>query len=65
MNLVLFGIYWAIYTAFVFLSAFRPSFMEILIWDGIPVSVVYGMGLIIGAFVFALFYCWLCRERSS
>lgn len=64
VNLFLFAIYGLSYAAFVLLSAFRPSFMEVLL-DGIPMAIVYGMGLIIGAFGVALFYCWFLREDRS
>jgi len=64
LGLVFFFLYSAVYAAFVLLSAFRPTTMGEPVWQGVNLAVVYGMALIIGAFVLSILYCWLCREPA-
>jgi uncharacterized membrane protein (DUF485 family) len=61
-GLVLFAIYLAVYTGYVWLSAFRPDLAEATPVAGVNVAVLYGFGLIVAAFVLALLYGWLCRK---
>jgi uncharacterized membrane protein (DUF485 family) len=61
-GLVLFAAYLAAYGAFVVLNAFHPLVMEATPVAGLNVAVLYGMGLIAGAFALAVIYVWLCRE---
>lgn len=61
-GLVLFALYFSFYAVFVVLNAFQPQAMAMNLM-GINLAVVYGMGLIVAAFVLALLYCWLCRGR--
>ena len=64
-GLVLFAIYLVIYSGFVWLNAFRPELAEVPLVAGINVAIVYGFGLIIAAFVLAIFYGWLCRSTRG
>lgn len=67
-GLILFVIYLVLYGGFVLLNAFRPSLMEITPFAGVNLAILYGLGLIVGAFLLALVYGWLCRapvEDSS
>jgi uncharacterized membrane protein (DUF485 family) len=61
-GLVLVGVYLAVYAGFVVLNAFLPQVMESRV-IGISLAVVYGLALIIAAFVLAVVYAWLCRSR--
>jgi len=63
-GLILFVIYVLFYATFVWLSAFRLDAMKREI-GGVTLSVLYGFGLIIAAFVLALVYMVLCRRRSG
>jgi uncharacterized membrane protein (DUF485 family) len=63
LGLIFFAVYGSAYTAFVLLSAFRPDVMARVSLGGVNLSVVYGMGLIVGAFALALLYCWLLRKQ--
>lgn len=61
IGLVLFAVYSAIYGGFVLLNAFSPETMEMTPIAGVNLAILYGFGLIIVAFVLAMFYGWLCR----
>lgn len=58
---ILFLLYLILYSGFVLLSAFAPSTMERTPFAGVNLAVLYGLALIAVAFLFALFYDWLCR----
>jgi uncharacterized membrane protein (DUF485 family) len=60
-GLVLFVVYLIIYSAFVLLNAFAAEWMKLTVL-GINLAVLYGLGLIVAAFVLALVYAWLCRS---
>ncbi len=64
LGLALFTLYLAAYTGFVLLSAFAPSILEDAPLAGVNIAILYGMGLIIGAFVLALLYAWLLRRKA-
>lgn len=57
----LFVIYLVFYVAYVLLVAFRLDVMRQAPIGGINLAILYGFGLIIGAFVLALLYGVLCR----
>ena len=61
----LFLIYLAVYFAYCMLVAFRIDVMRAIGWGGVNVAILYGFGLIVSAFVIALFYAWLCRAKPS
>ena len=59
-GLVLFAVYLLVYGVFVLLNAFAADVMKVTIL-GVNRAVLYGLGLIVAAFVLALVYAWLCR----
>ncbi len=63
-GLILFVFYVLFYAAFVWLSAFRPETMK-REFAGVTLAVLYGLGLIVLAFVLALIYMTLCRGRAG
>jgi uncharacterized membrane protein (DUF485 family) len=63
-GLILFVVYVLFYAAFVYVSAFRLEMMK-QEFGGVTLSVLYGFGLIIAAFVLALLYMILCRRRAG
>ena len=65
LGLFLFTVYTLFYAGFVLLNAFAADTMEWLPFAGINLAIWYGFGLIIGAFVLAGVYGFLCRERSE
>ncbi|MGH7177830.1 MAG: DUF485 domain-containing protein [Tepidisphaeraceae bacterium] len=60
-GLILFAIYVIFYGTFVYLSAFRADVMASRPFGGVNLAVLYGLGLIVAAFVLALVYMFLCR----
>jgi uncharacterized membrane protein (DUF485 family) len=58
---VLFLAYLLLYGGFVAINAFNPDVMDTVVLGGVNIAVVYGLGLIVAAFVLALVYVWLCR----
>lgn len=65
LGLVLFAVYFLVYAGFVLLNAFAPTWMEITPWAGVNLAVLYGLGLIILAFVLAIVYDTACRFMSQ
>ena len=64
--IVLFGIYLALYVGFVLITAFFPQVMQLRAVGRINLAVVYGLGLIVAAFVLAIIYGFRgTRPRSS
>ena len=64
-GLVLFVIYLALYAGFVGLSAFAPLKMGEPVLGGINLAVVYGMGLIVAAFILAVIYMVITRNAHG
>jgi len=62
LGLKLFTVYLALYGGFVFLNTFSPAKMEVVVFAGLNLAIVYGFILILAAFVLALIYGWLCRN---
>ncbi len=63
-GLALFAVYLVFYTAFVVLTAFAADWMRTEV-AGVNVAIYAGFGLIVGAFLLALVYLWLCRAGSE
>lgn len=63
VGLWLFALYLALYGGFIGLAAFAPHAMTAPLLAGANVAVVYGLGLIIAAFVLAIVYMALCRQE--
>lgn len=62
LGLVLFAFYLAAYVGFVVLAAVSQDVMKRPSLGGVNVAVLYGFGLIIGAFVVSIAYMLLCRN---
>ena len=56
LGLKLFALYLTAYGVFVALNAFWPDVMKTPVVAGVNLAIVYGLGLIVGAFVLALIY---------
>jgi uncharacterized membrane protein (DUF485 family) len=65
LGLILFFIYLIFYAAFVYLSAFRGDLMAQPALAGVNLAVVYGFALILGAFLLAVIYMFLCRREKG
>jgi hypothetical protein len=64
-GLILFAAYALLYAGFMLVNAFAPEAMGIIVFAGLNLAVVWGLGLIVAAFVLAVFYAWLCRAGPS
>jgi uncharacterized membrane protein (DUF485 family) len=64
-GLILFAVYSAVYAVFVGLSAFSPETMGQSTPLGPNVAILYGFGLIIGAFLLAMVYMFLCGRNAN
>ena len=64
-GLWLFAVYLVLYGGFMALSAFFPQKMSAAPFGGINLAVMYGLVLILGAFVLALVYMFLVRRRAD
>lgn len=65
LGLYLFAIYFSAFAGFVVLNAVVPASMDVVVWAGLNLAVVYGFGLIIGAFLLALLYASLCKTPCT
>ncbi len=65
LGLFLFVIYLAIYTGFVIINTVKPKLMEIKMFLGLNLAVVYGFGLIILAIVLGLIYNAMCSSAEA
>lgn len=64
LGLLLFTIYALLYGGFVAINLTVPGLMELTVFWGINLAVVYGFGLIVAALALALVYDALCRSRE-
>lgn len=65
IGLTLFTLYLLLYGGFVFINTFSSKTMEATPIAGINVAILYGFGLIVIAFVFALLYGFLCGPTED
>jgi uncharacterized membrane protein (DUF485 family) len=61
----LFVLYSVLYLGFMLLNTFFPSSMELTPVAGVNLAILYGFGLIIAAFVLALFYGIVCNSDEG
>lgn len=64
-GLILFAVYSAAYLVFVLLATFAVDAMSQATPLGPNVAIVYGFGLIFGAFALALVYMLWCKVNES
>ena len=65
VGLALFAVYLVLYGGFMALNAFFPHQMARAPLGGVNLAVMYGLVLIVGAFVLALLYMFLVRRRAA
>lgn len=61
----MFFIYAAVYAGFVAINVADPKKMEAIVFGGLNLAVVYGLGLIVFALLLALGYERLCTLREK
>lgn len=60
----MFLLYAAVYAGFVIVNLASPRSMELVLFAGLDLAVVYGFGLIAFALILALIYSALCGRRE-
>lgn len=65
IGLVLFFIYLFFYLGFMWLSAFSPERMGVIVFAGLNLAITYGFALIIAAILLAMIYMKLCRKPGQ
>jgi uncharacterized membrane protein (DUF485 family) len=65
LGLWLFLLYVVLYGGFMGLAAFAPGVMGRTPFGGVNVAILYGLGLIVAAFVLALIYAVMCRTETG
>jgi uncharacterized membrane protein (DUF485 family) len=65
VGLALFLVYLLLYGGFMALNAFFPEKMATAPFGGVNLAVLYGLVLIVAAFVLALLYVYLVRGRAQ
>ena len=62
----MFIIYCVVYAGFVFTNVLTEGkAMQVMVFAGLNLAVVYGVGLIVFALVLALIYNWLCTKKEA
>ena len=65
IGMMLFVIYLLLYSGFVLINTFNPQLMEKTPFAGVNLAIWYGMALIIGAFVMAMIYGFICTPEGD
>ncbi|MBW2735316.1 MAG: DUF485 domain-containing protein [Deltaproteobacteria bacterium] len=65
LGIRLFFLYSLLYAGFVFINTMDPSIMEMPIFLGLNLAVVYGFGLILLAIVMGLIYNRICTGYEN
>lgn len=65
LGLLLFALYFVVYTGFVALTAIRYESTGSAVFLGLNLAVVYGFALIIGAFALSILYMCLARRDDA
>jgi len=65
LGVIMFIVYGAIYAGFVAVNLISPAFTETILFAGLNLDVVYGIGLIVLALVLALVYNRACGQREK
>lgn len=65
LGLVFFSLYLAIYVGYVALNAFWPDVLGDVLVGGVNLAILYGLVLIVSAFLMALLYLRLCVKPAN
>jgi uncharacterized membrane protein (DUF485 family) len=65
LGVKMFIVYALVYIGFVAVNIIRPLSMEIIVFMGLNLAVVYGFGLIIFALILALIYNHKCQLKEK
>jgi uncharacterized membrane protein (DUF485 family) len=65
LGIKLFAVYSLVYIGFIAINVIEPILMEKVIFLGLNLAVVYGMGLIFLAIIMGLFYNHICTRYEQ
>jgi uncharacterized membrane protein (DUF485 family) len=65
LGIYLFVVYCVIYAVFVILNTISPKLMGMIVFAGLNLAVVYGMGLIVLAIVMGIIYNNMCTKAED
>jgi len=65
LGVKMFLVYSLIYVSFVIINIVNPLLMEKIVFMGLNLAVVYGFSLIIGAFILAIIYNFMCTREED
>lgn len=65
LGIIMFVIYALVYAGFVFINTASPVTMEVEVFLGLNLAVVYGFGLILFALVLAVIYNAMCTAKEK
>ena len=65
LGIYLFIVYCIVYAGFVVINTVSPKLMGVIIFSGLNLAVVYGIGLIILAIVMGLIYNSMCTAAED
>jgi uncharacterized membrane protein (DUF485 family) len=64
-GLILFFLYVLLYAGFIAISVLSPDLMNHRPMGGVNLAILYGLGLILAAFILAMVYMALCRRKHT
>ena len=65
LGIVFFLLYLVLYAGFIVIATFKYEWMSRPALGGLNLAIVYGMGLIIAAFVLAVIYMIMCKRPDA
>lgn len=65
LGVYMFFIYVLIYAGFIVINVANPKAMELIMFAGLNLAVVYGFGLIVLAIVMGIIYNHLCTKKED
>lgn len=65
LGLILFFVYLFVYSGFVLINTISPKMMETILFSGLNLAVVYGVGLILFAVVLGLMYDFVATRYEN
>ena len=65
LGMVLFVIYLVLYVGFVLINAFAADVMDLKVFAGLNLAIVYGFGLIVSALILACIYGVLAKVDTD
>ena len=65
LGIVFFLLYLVLYAGFIVIATFKYEWMSRPSLGGLNLAIVYGMGLIIAAFVLAVVYMIMCKRPDE